>query len=272
MSEYHKKDIEPYRKNLAFKQEFDLLGLDLNEVFEFTPLNLDMENRRLESLLDFVKKYQQYGSQETMELIEGSFCFPPIFPGISPESDWYRFELWMRGEPTRKTIAEQMPADFTVKNPDDIPEEEMEAELEKLREAMALAGYAIGLNDEVPARLIYRYLLEWIGEIKELDGPFGGGWVYDGCDGYCPGCFQRPWCESGQELCWTEDEEAGKMHLQDEVKEYVSASPQSLGLLQKSQDEHDAKYGKFEDEERRQGPFLDHEGLRDFSSSDELPF
>ncbi len=240
MRDYNKQDIEPYRQNLAFKQAFDLLGLDLNEVFGFTPFDLDLENRRLESLLGFVKKYQEIGSREAMELIAGGFCFPPIYPGIDPDSDWYRFELWLQGEPTSKTIAEQMPESYLIKNPDDISEEEMEAELQKLMDAIGQAGFGIGLNDDIPARLVYRYLMEWIGEKKELDGPFGGGWTYDGCSGYCPGCFQRPWCDSGQDLCWPEDKEAGKMHLTDELKDFVSASPQSLAMLLKSQAEHDA--------------------------------
>ena len=69
-------DIEPFRHNLALKQEFDLLGLDLAEVFDFTPLDLDLENRRLENLLDFVRKYQQYGSQQMMELAD--LCSPHL--------------------------------------------------------------------------------------------------------------------------------------------------------------------------------------------------
>lgn len=276
MREHNTQDIEPYRQNLALKQAFVDIGLNLQEVFDdLTPHDLDRENRRLENLLGFAKKYQEVGSREAMEHIAGGFCFPPIYPGIDPESDWYRFELWLRGEPTRLTIAEQMPATFTIKNPDDIPEEEMEAELEKLLEAIGQANYGISLNDGIPARILYRHVREWIGEKFELSGPSGGGWTFDGCSGYCPGCFQRPWCNSGQDLCWGEDEEASTMHLIEEVRQYVSASPQSLAMLQKSQEKHDEWEAKWEQENKpkQTGPFLDHEGLRQHGGDgDDLPF
>ncbi len=276
MSEYHQKEIETYRQNLALKQAFVDLGLHLQEVFDdFTPHDLDRENRRLENLLDFVKKYQQYGSRETMEMLAGGFCFPPIYPGIDPESDWYRFELWLRGEPTRLTIAEQLTPDFTLKNPDDIPEEEMEAELEKLLKAIGETGNGVALSKGIPARLRYQELMEWLSEKHELGGQFGGGWIYDGCSGFCPGCIQRPWCNAGHELCWPEDEQAGKMHLTDELKDYVSASPQSLAMLLASQAEHDAREGKWEQENatKHTGPFLDYEGLREYGGQvDDLPF
>lgn len=249
-----KRDLEPYRQNLQYKQAFEDLGLNLAEVFQFTPMDLDLENRRLENLLNFTLKYQQYGSQELMELEEGRFCFPPIFPGISPESDWHRFELWLLNQPTRKTISEQLPQTFKIKNPDEIPDAEIDQELEKLLVAVDQAGYGIALCEGVPARLVYKAVLEWVGEEFELTGPAGsGGWVFDGCSGYCPGCMQRPWCSSGQENCWTEDEEAGKMVLIDELEPYVSASPQSLAILQESQAEKDAYMAKFMEEHKNSG-------------------
>lgn len=276
MNEYHKNDIEPYRLNLALKQAFVDLDLDLQEIFDdFTPLDLDRENRRLESLLDFIEKYKQAGSRETMERIAGGFCFPPIYPGIDPESDWYRFELWLRGESTRLTIAAQLTPDIALKNPDDISEEDIAAELGKLLEAISATGNDVAVKDDVPARLLYRELLEWLGEKHELCGPFGGGWTFDGCSGYCPGCFQRPWCDSGQELCWPEDEKAGMMFLIEEVRQYVSASPQSLAMLQASKAKHDEWDAKWEQEikSKQAGPFLDHEGLRTYEmEGDDLPF
>lgn len=276
MSEFHSKEIGPYRHNLALKQAFVDMGLDLVEIFDdFTPLDLDRENARLESLLVFIGKYRKYGGRENMELIEGGFCFPPIYPGIDPESDWYRFERWLRGEPTRLTIAEQLTPDVARKNPDDIPEDEMEAELQKLLDAIGETGNGVAVNDGIPARLLYRELLEWLGEKHELSGPFGGGWTYDGCGGYCPGCFQRPWCSSGRDLCWQEDKDAGTMFLIEEVRQYVSASPQSLAMLQAAQAKHDEWEAKWEEKNKpkQAGPFLDHEGLREHGGGgEELPF
>lgn len=243
-----KQDLKPYQQNLRYKQAFLDLGLNLKEVFEFTPLDLDLENRRLENLLGFVQKYQHYGSQELMELEENAYCFPPIFPGISPESDWYRFEQWLIGDPVRKTITEQLPETFIIKDPDEIPESEIEVELKTLIQAVEQAGYGFSLNEGMPARLVYKMIREWIGEEFELSGKGGGGWFFDGCSGYCPGCEQRPWCKTGLQACWSEDEEAGKMFLMEELKDYVSASPQSLAILQIYQAEKDASMAKYMEE------------------------
>lgn len=244
-----KEDLLPYQQNLDYRREFKRLGLDLEALMDFTPMDLDLENRRLKSLLDFVHEYQRCGSKEAMEIIAGTYRFPPIFPGISPESDWFRFEQWMQGEPVRKKLTELLPKNIHFKSPDEISEDEIENETERLAKTLHEAGYGISLNDDIPARLVYAFLYEELGETFELDEPdVSGGWVFDGCSGYCPGCFQRPWCESGQNLCWLEDEEAGKMHLIDDLSQYVSASPQSLEILQQSQAEEDARYAKFKEE------------------------
>lgn len=241
-----KEDIAPYQRNLALKQAFKQLGLDLNEVMEFSPFDLDSENLRLENLLDFVQRYHKYGSQQVMELIEGGYVFPPIFPGLSPENDWYRFELWLQGLPTRTTMIEQLPKSFVLKRSEELTEDEIGPVLEDLALILANIGYGISLNDDIPPRLVYENLLEHLGEDFEFDP--GGGWCFDGCTGYCPDCFQRPWCEVGSSSCWPEDEEAGKMSLIESLNRYVSASPQSLEILKKFQAEEDARFKKFKAE------------------------
>ena len=246
-----KEDIAPYQQNLSLKQEFKLMGLDLTEVMEFSPFDLDLENRRLKNLLDFVHRYRKYGNRETMELIEGVFLFPPIFPGISPDNDWYRFELWIQGQPTRMTLSEQLPKTFILKKPEELADEEIGTALEQLAEAMYEAGYGISLNEGIPPRLVYEFLVESLGETLELD--LGGGWHLDGCTGYCPECFQRPWCDTGQSCCWSEDKEAGKMSLMEALSPYVCASPHSLEILQRFQAEEDAEFEKFKAENPKLG-------------------
>ena len=270
-----REDLQPYRHNHLLKKEFERLGLDLEPVFHFTPLDLDLENRRLESLLDFVKRYQQYGSQETMKAVEGKFIFPPIHPGINPWSDWYRFERWMRGESVREAIVNQFPIHEKFLPEAELDDDQIESETQRLIETIEATGNGISLEDGIPARLLYRHLMEWIGEPHELFGPGGGGWYYDGCTGYCPGCFQRPWCEAGNSSCWPEDEEAGKIYYTEELEPYVSPSPQSFSIISKLQAREDAGFEKWEKEnkgKKEEGPFLDHEGLRDCSGWDDLPF
>jgi hypothetical protein len=260
-----KKDLNPYLQNLSLKQEFELLGLELNEVMEFTPFDLDLENRRLQQLINFVKRYQDYGSRKIMETIENGYVFPPIFPGISPDSDWYRFEQWMQGKPVRKKVSEQMTEGTTFRKPGEIGDDEIEAELDRLEQALADAGFGIDLNPEIPPRLVYGYLYEELDETLELDMPGNGGWCLGGCGGYCPGCIQRPWCETGQSSCWGEDEEAGKMCLTEEVSTFVSASPQSLDILRELQAIQDASFEKFKNENPNPG-FGDFEGDTDWKA------
>ena len=116
-----------------------------------------------------------------------------------------------------------------------------------------MAGYGISLNEGVPPRVVYKEIAEWISErALELSGLDGGFWNFDGCSGYCPGCFQRPWCDFGSNSCWGEDEEAGKMQLPDLLKDYLSASPQSLDILRESQAKEDAEMEKFKAEREQQ--------------------
>lgn len=45
------------------------------------------------------------------------------------------------------------------------------------------------------------------------------------------GLARRPWCDAGQSLGWTEDNEAGGMHLRAELRDFVSMNPQSKEVL-----------------------------------------
>lgn len=265
-----REDLQIYELNLSLKKVFKELNLELEPIFYFTPLDLDSENRRLEHLLDFVKRYQQYGSQEVMKKVEGEFIYPPIYPGISPWSDWTCFERWIQGKPVREPLLNQFSLHEKFRPAADIPDSEIEAETDRLISYIRKTGNGISLNDGIPIRLVYSNLMEWIKEPHE----FGGGWTFDGCSGYCPGCFQRPWCETGNSSCWPEDEEIQKIHYTEELKKFVSSSPQSYSIiskLQAAEDEEREKW-KLENEEKKDKPFLDYEGLRDYNDDDDLPF
>ncbi len=236
------ENIEKLLENKSLKKEFEILNLDLSQVFTPTADDLERENILLKHLLDWVQKYSECHDRKKMEA-EG-YEFPPIDPYISPENDWYLFERWMNGLPVRSKLKEQLPQKFVLKKTEELSDEEILIELQKLSEAMEVAGNSIGFNDGIPARLVYNYLLETLEEENEFF--IDGGWVNDGCTGYCPDCFQRPWCKSGGQLCWSEDKETGKMFLIDSVKKYVSASPVSLLILQKRQAEEDKKFKDFE--------------------------
>jgi len=269
-----KTDAQTYLDNERLKATFQKMDLDLNAIFQYTPRDLELENRRMESLLKFVEKFEECRSWEVMELMD--MAFPPVFPGISPESDRHRFELWLAGKPTIQTLTEQLGNNFQIKPLEEIPPEKIEEELEKLAAAMATKGHYIGLRDGIPPELVYKEVLNWIGEDHIVMGVGGGngGWTFDGCSGYCPGCFQRPWCETGNSGCWTEDEEAGKMFLIEELKKYVSPSPQSISILQELQAEEDRKFAEFKKQQEEENPpYLKQEGEKsDLINPEDLPF
>lgn len=243
------KNIRALLENQRLYQEFKHLDLDPDEIWEYDTEDLELKNNQLKYLLGFTRSYLKHCSRQVMEI--SGFMFPPVYPGISPESDWYRFERWTRGESVRETIRAQLPEEFEVRPAEHLSDEALPAELDRLIDALAEKGYYVDLH-QLPDRLVYESVLEWIGEEIELCP--NGGWHLDGCTGYCPDCIQRPWCDTGQKICWPEDEDAGMMHLPDAVKKYVSASPVSLTLLLRDEvreDEDDFEYD--ENEENQEG-------------------
>jgi len=74
-----KEDLLPYQQNLDYRREFKRLGLDLEALMEFTPLDLDLENRRLKNLLDFVMaeltlKVKNAGRQKLWKVSAAARC------------------------------------------------------------------------------------------------------------------------------------------------------------------------------------------------------
>ncbi len=261
--------IDVLLENQSLKFEFSRLNLDLSFVFYTTPDNLERENRCLRNLLDWVQKYNQYGDRKIMELM--GYHLPPIDPDISPNDDWYRFERWVQGIPLRQKLKNQLPPYdlYKPKAPDHLTDEEIIIELQKLTNYLVDIRVTVEFQENIPPRLVYHHLLDCLEE--EFDTIGEGFWHLDGCTGYCPGCFQRPWCEIGSQSCWLEDEEAGTMHLIDSVKEYVSASPVSLTILQKFQAQEDKEWEEFEKKHKAGNISIDLSSL-DIDDDDYVPF
>jgi len=87
------KNLDILLENQSLKNEFALRNLDLAEVWRPTPDNLELENRQLRHLLEWVDKYLECRDREKMEA--QGYKFPPINFCIDPESDWYRFKRWI---------------------------------------------------------------------------------------------------------------------------------------------------------------------------------
>lgn len=262
-------NIDVLLENQSLKVEFAARGLDLDQVFCSTPDDLERENRVLRHLLDWVQRYTECPDRQKM--ISEGYEFPPIDPDLSPEEDWYRFELWMQGKPIRQKLKDQIRYTGSPKPADELSDEEILAELQELAQLLEEVHVCVDVNEGMPLRLVYEYLLNTLDEEMDVFGV--GAWHLDGCDGYCPGCFQRPWCKSGTGSCWPEDEEEGKMVLIDAVKKYVSAAPSSLQLLREAQEEEDKKFEELRKKWRENGPGGAELGSPDlYNDDDDLPF
>lgn len=229
------KNIDALLENQNLKNEFARRNLDLSQVWNSTPDDLELENRQLLNLLDWVVKYEECQSRAKME--KQGYDFPPISFDIDPDSDWLRFERWIAGKKIKGKLEEQLPENYKPKDPKDLNDDEIYEELQLLNTFLEKRHFSVDYLDKgIPPRLVYEELLDTLGD--EFEQLAGGFWHLDGCTGYCPDCFQRPWCESGGDLCWEEDEKAGCMVFPDYLKKYVSPSPVSLEILRKCDEEN----------------------------------
>lgn len=231
-------------ENQTLKNEFTLRGLDLYQVWQPSPDDLELENHQLQHLLDWVVKYQECPDRQKLEA-EG-YLFPPISPDVDPDSDWLIFERWLQGKPVRAKMKEQLRVRFILQDPDVLTDEEIEAELHRLFTHMKDSPFCLELVEDLPARLVYVLIREALEQ--EFEFIAAGSWHIDGCGGYCPGCVQRPWCEAGGSLRWPEDEEAGRMTVPEEVRQYISPAPVSLEVLRRNQAEEGKDLERFSNE------------------------
>ncbi|MGP8330294.1 MAG: hypothetical protein ACT6FF_08270 [Methanosarcinaceae archaeon] len=236
------QNLDTLLENQSLKNEFKIRGLDVTRVWYPSPEDLELENRQLRRLLEWVEQYRIHQSREKMEA--RGYLYPPIEPDADPDSDWYRFKRWLLGLPVRKKIKDQLSQHFQFKDPGTLTDEKLPAELEKLLDELAGIHIDLIYNEGVPQRLVYEYLAGCLEDEVDL---LGEGWWHNyGCDGFCPGCFQRPWCDMGGNGCWLEDDDAGKMYLIKMVQKFVSATPLSLEILRARQVEEDRTMDKFD--------------------------
>ena len=222
-------EIEMHLEMTRLKSAFARRGLDLKAAWEPVGEDPEVHLRQLRNLLEWVEVYETHRDRETLE--EMGYLYPPVHPCIDPESDWLRFERWMAGEPVTHTLRQYLPEDVAFPPAETLSDGDISAKIGLLTKGLEKMGCQLVTNPGIPSRLIYAYLIEYLDKPMEVLG--AGVWNLDGCTGYCPECFQRPWCGAGSEIVWQEDEDAGEMFLIDEVREYVSPTRFSLAILRK---------------------------------------
>jgi hypothetical protein len=86
--------------------------------------------------------------------------------------------------------------DFILWPAELLPNEELKQQLHTVIDKLAGQGIGLAINETVPERIAYRYLVSELAEgLDVMPGLF-----IDGCDGCCEECFQLPYCPVGQEL------------------------------------------------------------------------
>ena len=106
-------------------------------------------------------------------------------------------------------IRDLFPSDISFPPVEELNDEQLEALMDRIATTLAEKQIYFDLRPGVPERDIYRHFVEDVLEYDVLfeNPPEGFSSILDGCDGYCPGCFQRPYCETGKEWDLEEEEE-----------------------------------------------------------------
>jgi hypothetical protein len=185
---------------------------------------MERENWILEDLLDWVLAYRRCPNRTVLE--KRGYHYPPVEPDCDPDSDWLMFERWMQGKPVS-----WKPADVfdEIPDPDCLTDIQAEASMGSVCERLAERDVTVDYQEGVPARLALAMLRK---ELTESEFQFtapGTRCVISGCTGYCPDCFQRPWCKMGDDLEWTEDDEAGGMAVPEVCRPFMKDAPAHSG-------------------------------------------
>ncbi len=194
----HERQTE--RVHHALKCWFTNRGLELDDVWYPVSDSLDQQNRHLEQLQCWVIAYEQCPDRD--QLARQGFIYPPLSPGMGPDEDWFRFRRWTTGQPISWRYTDVF---GHLPHPSELNEASRQAQIQQIIENLESRQVALSLHDGVPSKLVYAYLRQTLtDEPFELLPHVSTTWL-DGCSGYCPDCFQRPWCEVGMEPDWEEE-------------------------------------------------------------------
>lgn len=198
------------RINRGLRRWFTSRGLPLEEVWSPSTDDPEQQNRELERLQRWVESWTEFRHRDS--LVVRGFEEPPVTGSGDLEQRWSCFVRWTGLEPEDPTIRRAFEG---RELPDHLSQEELVRQIDQMLDILEERKVAVSLHRGVPLELIHTFLSMALEE-EFVPGFFN---VLDGCDGYCPGCFQRPWCETGLEGHWPlEDEQADGFALPLEVK------------------------------------------------------
>ena len=183
------------RETEELKRQLQARGLNIDAVWELPGGETEHVRTVVANIVRWADAYARWPSRAEMQ--KRGFLYPPVSPDCDPDSDWVRFERWMRHEPLTWNFRREF---GPLRFPSEMNDAEIEAEVDRIEGLLAQRGVVVDIPETVPARSLYAYLLE---ELTNTDFEFLGPATQchlTGCTGDCEGCFQRPWCEAAEEL------------------------------------------------------------------------
>lgn len=108
------------------------------------------------------------------------------------------------------SVMRLFPENFNFPPCESMTTEELARKLEAIYGILEKHDIFVELKPGVPDNLIYEFLREELPSFDFMDIPNYRLHI-DGCDGYCPECFQRSYCSTGEEI-WSEDLENPEEH------------------------------------------------------------
>ncbi len=105
-------------------------------------------------------------------------------------------------ESPRIPVRSLFPDEVTFEPVDTLSKKEIQDKLETIMTIFSTHNIFIDLKEKLPAKLVYKYLTEDFipNETTYQENNTSFSFVIDGCDGYCPGCFQKEYCEVKDEI------------------------------------------------------------------------
>jgi hypothetical protein len=110
----------------------------------------------------------------------------------------------MEGGPQR-VLSTIFPDGFEFPPVESLDRAQLKEKLRAIEEVLGEHRIFLDLAPSLPDKMVYEYIIkEVIHQPISLEFPKGFALHFDGCDGYCPGCFQRDFCEHRIDD-WSED-------------------------------------------------------------------
>lgn len=93
------------------------------------------------------------------------------------------------------------PEDYRFPPVDSLSDAELEAKLDDILRILYEHHIVVDLTEKLPDRLTYQHLVKDVIPKDQVsaENPTGMTMHIDGCDGGCPECFQKDYCESAKE-------------------------------------------------------------------------